>query len=296
MSKITKPDAEYNVSCGFFNSDSTGTRKYDATDFSKLFDGMVTDGVFASIGDCLVVKAGSGTTVNVGSGKCWFNHTWTLNNDVLPITCDASDPLLNRIDAIVLEVNTSQSVRDNCFEYIKGVPASEPKKPTLTDTNLVHQHALCYITRPAGSTTITQANIENVVGTEETPFITALLKTVSVDELLGQWRAQLDDFLNLKQTEVETFIEVNEKEYDDSIASKEQEVNERIDTLIAANEATYAEWSNAMKTEMESLVSEVRIWYEGIDVTVDEYLTNIKNKLTGDSAVALQLQIDEHDI
>ena len=71
MSRVTNAESERYVTCGFFNSDSEGARKYDATDFSKLFDGMVTDGVFASIGDCLVVKASSGTTVSVGTGKCF---------------------------------------------------------------------------------------------------------------------------------------------------------------------------------------------------------------------------------
>ena len=266
MSRITNPDTEYYVTCGFFNSDSTGTRKYDAMDFSKLFDGMVTDGVFASIGDCLIVKAGSGTTVNVGTGKCWFDRTWTLNDDILPITCDDSETLLNRIDAIVLEVNTSQSVRDNCFKYVKGTPASEPKKPSLINTEFVHQHALCYITRPAGSTEITQANIENVIGTNETPFITAILQTVSLDELLGQWRTQLDEFVAQEELDIEDFIAKNEEEYDASIVAKEKE----FDDAIAAKEAAHDKWSAEIRTEMESLLSEVKLWYTNAHTTVDE--------------------------
>ena len=291
MSRVTS-EAEYYVTCGFFNSDSSGTRKYDAVDFSKLFDGMVTDGVFASIGDCLVVKASSGNTVNVGTGKCWFNHTWTLNSNILPIACDPSESLLNRIDAIVLEVNATQSVRDNTFKYIKGTPASEPAKPTLTNTEFVHQHALCYITRPMGSTEITQAHIENVVGTEETPFITALLQTVSIDKLIVQWKAQLDEFLAERQSDVNTFISANEQEYDESIAAKEKAA----DDSIAAKEYEYDAWSAELRTEMETLLSEVELWHNNIHVTVDEYLAEMKDKLGTEPAAALQLQIDENEI
>lgn len=303
MSRTTNPDAEYYVTCGFFNSDSTGPRKYDAVDFSKLFDGLITDGVFASIGDKLLVKAASGNTVNIGTGKCWFNHTWTSNADVLPIVCDPAENLLNRIDAIVLEVNSTQSVRDNCFKYIKGTPASEPLKPTLINDTFVHQHALCYITRPEGSTEISQANIENVIGTSETPFITAILQTVSVDELLAQWQVEFDRLLFDRQSQVNTFIADNEKKYDDSIAAKEKAADDAIkakedafDVAIANKESVHDAWSAEIRAEMESLLSEVNLWYANTHATIDGYLAEMKNKLSEDPATSLQLQIDENEI
>lgn len=303
MSRITNPDTEYYVTCGFFNSDSASPRKYDAVDFSKVFDGLITDGVFASIGDKLLVKASSGNTVNIGTGKCWFNHTWTSNNDILPMVCDPAEDLLNRIDAIVLEVNSTQSVRDNCFKYIKGTPASEPVKPTLINNTFVHQHALCYITRPEGSTEITQANIENVIGTSETPFITAILQTVSVDELLAQWQAEFDRLLFDRQSEVNTFIADNEKKYDESITAKEKAADDAIkakedafDVAIANKESAHDAWSAEIRAEMEALLSEVNLWYENAFATVDGYLAEIKNRLGEDPATSLQLQLDENEI
>lgn len=303
MSKITS-EAERSVTCGFFNCDPADEkpRRYDAVDFSSLFDGMVTDGVFASIGDCLVVTASSGNTVNIGTGKCWFNHTWTLNSEKLPIECENADPILNRIDAIVLEVNANK--RDNCFLYIKGTPASEPVKPTLIDTEFVHQHALCYITRPMGSTEITQANIENVVGTnKETPFVTAILQTVSLDQLLGQWTAQLNEYLAARKNDVDVFISDNEGLYDESIAAKEKKADDSIDVkekafddAIANKESEYDTWSSELRSMMESLLSEVETWYGGTSATINEYIASIKDKLSDDQAAALQLQIDENEI
>lgn len=302
MSRETSA-AEVNVTCGFFNSDSEQPRKYDAVDFCKLFDGMVTDGVFASIGDCLMVKASSGTTVNIGTGKCWFNHTWTLNSEILPIACDPADSQFTRIDAIVLEVNSSHSVRDNSFKYIKGIPSSEPRKPRLEDTEFIHQHALCYITRPAGINTITQSNIENVVGTEETPFITAILKTISTDELIAQWQAEFDRLIFARQSEVNTFIETNEKAYETSIANKEKKADDSIaaketafDSVIAEKGNEYDTWSAQMRVEMETLLAEVDSWHTNTHATIDEYLASMKNKLATDPATNLQLQIDENEI
>lgn len=300
-----KSNAERYVTCGFFNSDGTetGVRKYSAEDFSKIFDGMITDGVFASIGDCLVVKASSENTVNIGTGKCWFNHTWTLNSNILPITCNPAHDNLDRIDAIVLEVNATQSVRDNSFKYIEGTASGNPSKPILENTELVHQHALCYINRPAGSTAITQANIENVVGTAETPFVTAILQTVSLDALLGQWQAQLDEFIAERQSEVNLFISANEAEYDKSIAAKEAAADSSIasketefNALMARKESDYNTWSSELMDQMETLLSEVRVWYSDTNALIDEYLTNMKGKLATDPAAALQIQIDEHEI
>lgn len=72
------------VTCGFYNS-LNGDRKYDAMQISSVFDGLIIDGVFASIGTAFAVKAAGGLTLNIGIGKAWFNHSWTLNEAVLPM-------------------------------------------------------------------------------------------------------------------------------------------------------------------------------------------------------------------
>ena len=59
---------------GFFNS-LNGDRKYTAEQLSSIFDGLITDGVFDSIGDILATVPGSGMQVIVKSGKAWFNRT-----------------------------------------------------------------------------------------------------------------------------------------------------------------------------------------------------------------------------
>ena len=184
------------VTYGFYNS-VNGDRKYDATQLSSLFDGLINDGVFASIGTCFAVEAVGENIVNVGIGKAWFNKTWTLNDAVLPLEAPVSEILLDRIDAVVLEVDISERV--NSIKFVKGVPSSSPVNPTLASGPTLFQYPLCYIYRPAGSTEITQAQITNMVGSEATPFITGILQTVSLDELLGQWQDELDQFIAREQ-------------------------------------------------------------------------------------------------
>lgn len=87
------------VTCGFYNS-LNGDRKYDAMQISSVFDGLIIDGVFASIGTAFAVKAAGGLTLNIGIGKAWFNHSWTLNDAVLPWKLPNPRYCLDRIDAV----------------------------------------------------------------------------------------------------------------------------------------------------------------------------------------------------
>ena len=190
------------VSSGFFNS-LNGDRKYNAAQMSAIFDGLIIDGVFASIGTAFAVKAAGGLTVNVGIGKAWFDHTWTVNDSILPMTAPEAEVLLDRIDAVVLEVNGMESVRENTIKFVKGNPSSAPSRPTLTNEGNVHQYPLCYIYRKYGTAVINQADITPMVGTESTPFVTGILQTISLDELLGKWQDELDRFTDARSKEVD---------------------------------------------------------------------------------------------
>lgn len=200
------------VSSGFFNS-LNGDRKYNAAQMSAIFDGLIIDGVFASIGTAFAVKAAGGLTVNVGIGKAWFDHTWTVNDSILPMTAPEAEVLLDRIDAVVLEVNGMESVRENTIKFVKGNPSSAPSRPTLTNEGNVHQYPLCYIYRKYGTAVINQTDITPMVGTESTPFVTGILQTISLDELLGKWQDELDRFTDARSQEVDDWIAQEESDF-----------------------------------------------------------------------------------
>lgn len=191
------------VTYGFYNSLSND-RLYDATDFSAIFDGIINDGVFMSIGNNLIVTPNGGMSVAVGTGRAWFNSTWTFNDSPLILTLDATSPTLNRIDLIILEVNESSAVRANSIKVLKGSNASTPTAPTLTNTTEIHQYVLAQIYLNAGLTTITTSKITNRVGSSNTPFVTGILKTVDVDSLLAQWEGQFQTWFTDLQNELDT--------------------------------------------------------------------------------------------
>lgn len=261
------------VTYGFYNS-LNGDRRYNAEQISSIFDGLIVDGVFASIGTAFAVEAAGGLTVNVGIGRAWFNHTWTLNDSILPLTAPESEVLLDRIDAVVLEVNSMESVRKNSIKIVAGTPSSEPVRPTLENEVNVHQYPLAYIYRKFGSTVITQADITNMVGTDSTPFVTGIIQTISLDELLGQWQAQLDQFVANEETDFSEWREQKRIEFDN---------------WQAAQENTFNNWANNQMASEEE-------WIQSMQNTFLSWFDNLQTQLSGDVAGNLQLQIDKEEV
>lgn len=257
------------VSSGFFNS-LNGDRKYNAAQMSAIFDGLIIDGVFASIGTAFAVKAAGGLTVNVGVGKAWFNHTWTVNDSILPMTAPEAEVLLDRIDAVVLEVNGMESVRDNTIKFVKGNPSSAPSRPTLTNEGNVHQYPLCYIYRKHGTAVINQADITPMVGTESTPFVTGILQTISLDELLGKWQDELDRFTDARSQEV--------------------------DDWIAQEESDFTAWFNKMKADLQQEQTVLDQWIASEQADFLAWYNQMKDQLSGDVAGNLQLEIDKEEV
>lgn len=179
---------------GFYNS-VNHDRTYNAEEFSKLFDGLINDGVYERIGQVFAVTPSDGMVVNVGSGRAWFNHTWTYNDSTIQMVIPESDLAYDRIDAVVIEVNSTANVRANTIKVIKGIPSASPEKPILTNTDGIYQHALAYITVEARSTSISGSNIENAIGTDETPFVDAIVRTSSISNLWGVWKEEFDAWL-----------------------------------------------------------------------------------------------------
>lgn len=173
---------------GFYNSQN-GDRTYDAADISSIFDGVVNDGVFMSIGDAFIVSAANGMQVTVGSGRAWFDHTWTYNSVASLHAIASAEIVLNRLDTVVLEINASEEVRVNSIKVIKGTPASNPIAPALINTELVHQYPLANVYVGANVTEIIPANITNRVGTAACPLSTGILETLDSAPLLAQWNS-----------------------------------------------------------------------------------------------------------
>lgn len=193
---------------GFYNSVNQD-RQYDSLQLSAIFDGLITDGVYETYKDRLMVSEGGGMNVLVGTGRAWFNHTWTNLDTPLYLLISPAHPILKRIDVVFLEVNTNTDVRANRIGIISGEFSLTPVIPDLTNTETIFQYPLAIITVNPAVTSITAGDIENRVGTLDCPFVLCPVTHITTSELLAQWEAQWETWFNAIKGQLSEEAETN---------------------------------------------------------------------------------------
>lgn len=173
---------------GFYDS-LNGDRTYNAEQMSRMFDGIICDGVFGTVGEHFAVHANGWMRVRVGDGRAWFNGTWTdLRStgatDVLEFELDHNAGLVDRTDWIVLVVDKRAMSRENSIKLYKNTYPS--------NTSQTFYYPLASINVEHNSDVITQADITSMVGTSYTPFVTGPLETISIDDLIEQWESGMN--------------------------------------------------------------------------------------------------------
>jgi hypothetical protein len=253
---------------GFYNS-LNGDRKYDAMDISMMFDGIIQDGVYATVGESMIVKTSElDNTVIVQPGRAWFNHTWSYNDSdkvIDNVDIDGNEVLspfagTERIDALILDIHSDDNYRENKIVWLCGTASTSPEKPTLTNEEGHYQYPLCYVHRYNGQDVINQEDITNTIGTDECPFVTGILETLSVDELLLQWQDQWDQF-------------------------------------IIDYESSADEWKTAQQEDFNSYYKEFKLQMNSFETAMGQEFTNwfnsIRDILDDNTAGNLQNEIDE---
>ena len=187
------------LTSGFFDSFNED-RKYNSLQFSSIFDGIISDGIYATYGDYFLVSPVSGMNIKVGTGRAWLDHTWTLNDADYPLTVEDAEVVLKRIDTVIIEVDRSNSGRINRLRILKGTPSSVPVAPELTKTESLKQYPLADILVKPNAKEIVAADITNRIGTKDLPWVAGIIDHVSAEELVQQWRIEFDTLLDTLQT------------------------------------------------------------------------------------------------
>lgn len=213
------------VTSGFFNSQNHD-RLYTAEQMSTIFDGIILDGIFQGVGDAFKVSpySDAADTVIVGTGRAWFDHTWTLNDTQFSITLDPPGTLLKRIDAIVIDVNRENNVRSNSILYVKGIPSDSPQKPELVKTELHNQYPLVYIDRnpTTESLPVSASDITNMIGSDECPLVTGLLESLDLDMFVQQMESKFNIWFDGLENVLEGDVVLN-------LQNQINHINEKLD-------------------------------------------------------------------
>ena len=240
---------------GFYNS-VNHDRKYDAVQMGMIFDGIITDGIYATYLKAMVVKASENASeVIVQPGRAWFNHTWSYNDSDYPIATPDPEVVLDRIDTLVLDINAEDASRTNSFLWVQGTPTSQiPEPPELIHTATHNQYPLCDVYRKAGTTQIYAADITNRVGTSDCPFVTGVLESINIDDLLAQW--------------------------DDEFHTWERATKSAFEGWMVNQQSVYTAWWDALKLQMAGDVADVEAWVASLhDILDSETATHLQNEI-----------------
>lgn len=278
------------VTSGFFNA-INGDRRYDAIQMSSLFDGIILDGVFQNYLEALRVSEFSedlaALKIQVAPGRAWFNHSWTYNDTILLLDIEAPELILDRIDSVVIDVFTATESRKNDIIIIKGDPATNPTPPVLIKEEGHWQYPIANVLVKSGAAAITQANIENRIGTEDCPFVRAPLEKMTIDFLISQWQGQWVEqlqswtdewtgFYEGKITEIEDFQQYFTSDLTDYFDEKKSEfdvwffgLKETLTTDVAANLSQQIfDMKHVIQVEIPDFVDDEGITRDVVEIAI----------------------------
>ena len=168
--------------------------EYGATDAAGYFSTRCS-GVYSAEDDFAVTAAG-GTSVTVSAGVAWIHpDRWTgysvLCREEQTLELPAADGIRTRIDRVVLRYDAA--ARQTRLQVLEGTPDSaSPTAPAITRTALVYDLCLAEITRPAGSTAITAANLTDTRADEDVCGVMRDgVTSIPTQQLLAEARARI---------------------------------------------------------------------------------------------------------
>lgn len=190
------------VTYGFFNS-VDGDRKYSADQMSNYFKGLISDGVYEGLGSALVVTAGDGMTVNVGTGRAIIDCKWINLDGVESLPISPASPTQARYTAVVIRLDREN--RQMVLTTVDGEPAASPVMPEIGDDELCL--AMVYVT--ANAVSISQVNITDMRGSQHCLWVTGLIDQLDTSTLFLQWQTAFEEFFEALtgRLQVNTYIQ-----------------------------------------------------------------------------------------
>jgi hypothetical protein len=167
---------------------------YSAEDV-EIYNSTRTSGVFAS-GDNIKVSSVGGMKISISTGLAWIKNSKFSGKSIAvteeeEIQLDPSDPILKRIDRIVLAFDVAKN--KSSIEVRKGDFSSTPvPKPRSTEYSL-YELVLADIYIGAGVSSVSEENItdqrtnENLCGIMQDSVTKLLIPTYKADVFAYDW-------------------------------------------------------------------------------------------------------------
>lgn len=254
----------------FFNAilDAEGNpdRAFDANDFSKYFGTLIKNGIFPNPSSNFQIQGDQGNmSVKAERGLAWIEGHLRYDDSVFILNIDPADSVLDRIDRIVLRLDTLE----RCIKWVvkKGELSGRPVAASLQRDADAYEIGIADISVSHGIVRITQSMITDLrMNTELCGWITGTVTQIDTSTLFNQlekWKEEYIAKTNTWTTEQENIFLEWKRVFE-----------ENANTWKKLQETDFTNWSDTQKQAFTD-------WFE-----------RIKGLLSTDQAGNLQTQID----
>ena len=169
----------------FFGGPEGAIPEYNQTHDAEVYRLMFSYGIFSDIENELVVTETDPVSlgVKVASGWAFVHGFWYHNDSALTKSLGAADPALDRIDRIILRLDSTTNFKISC-EVKAGTPAASPSPPSLTQTDAIYEISLAQVLVEAGVTSVNNSKITDERSFVESKGLASVVKLTG-DQTVG---------------------------------------------------------------------------------------------------------------
>ena len=204
-----------------------------------------TSGVYSKETNFAVSITGT-RQITVAPGLAWINYddfkgVSVCSREENILTVPEADNTLNRVDRVVLQFDTSENV--TAIKLKPGTPAVAAQPPDILQNHNQYELGLCTISVPAGSTSVTTADITDTRADETVCGVMRDGVTgIPAAMLIQRLRAEVDKLDKgsfYDKAETDALLNALQKQVDKKISSATSSA-----TSIAASGSTYIRFTD----------------------------------------------------
>lgn len=159
--KVTLENVNMMIDAGFnpLNQICDATGESMSALYKRISDGKVS---FNELEAAVAAAADGSTDLTVSAGQAWMHVSrWVglsvTMREAQTLTLPLADSALPRIDRVVLRHDATS--RSTSLQVLQGTPSSEPAAPAISRTEMVYDLCLAEVSRPAGQTSVSAADL-----------------------------------------------------------------------------------------------------------------------------------------
>lgn len=243
--------------------DTDGTPVYDRAISSEplrnLLHKLFTDGILPDVSTNLQVVAGTGMNVVVKSGFAIVQGCLKLEENDRTLAIQASSATNDRIDTVVLRLNSNDDQR-YCDLYVReGMPATNPVRPNLVRSDSIYELGLADIFVTKTITSITQSKITDTRYEAERCGVISSLSEYDTTTIYKQVQADLKEFKDTEQAEFLAWYENIKNILDESTAGHLQSEIEATNAVVATKQDKAIKATITLSTTWNDLIQNVSV-------------------------------------